>query len=340
MREPVADHVLTVSDLRKWFPVRRGLLPSVRGGPQQYSRAVDGVSFTLGRGESVALVGESGSGKTTTVKTILRLTEPTSGQVVLEGRDLTRLSRRELNQMRRHMQLIFQDPYEALNPRQTIQQILVEPLIANSMGGSPAQQRALAAEVLEDTGLKPARLFLERYPHELSGGQRQRVAIAAALIMRPKVIIADEPVSMLDASRRIEIIQLMQRLRDEHGLSYLVITHDLSIARYLCDRVLVMYLGEVVESAPTETLLSGAAHPYTRALLSVVPDLAAEPDRPRIVIQGETPNPANLPTGCRFHPRCPWRQARCTHETPPLVQLPGGHSARCLFAGELPELPW
>lgn len=331
------EPILTVEGLTKWFPVREGLLSFLGRRETRQIQAVDGVSFTLGQRESVALVGESGSGKTTTVKTILRLTDPTAGRVIFAGQDLVKLPPAQLKQVRRHLQLIYQDPYEALNPRMTVEQIVTEPLLANGIG-TAAERRERAVAALLETGLRPPEDFLERFPHELSGGQRQRVAIAAALVLRPTVIMADEPVSMLDASRRVEIIQLLQRLQAEHGLSYLIITHDLSIARYLCDRILVMYLGEVVETAPTETLLAQAAHPYTRALLSVVPDLGAPPDRPRILVQGETPNPANIPSGCRFHPRCPWRQPICAAEIPPVITVADGHTARCHFAGELPEL--
>ncbi len=333
--------VVSVKDLRKWFPVRSGLLGSILGPRMRHVRAVDGVTFQILPGESVALVGESGSGKTTTAKTLLRLLEPTGGSIVFEGKDLTHLRGRELKAMRRRVQAIYQDPYEALNPRQSVYQIVVEPLIAHGLARSESERHARVIQVLEETGLKPASDFLDRYPHELSGGQRQRVAIAAALVLRPSLIVADEPVSMLDVSRRIDIIQLLARLRDSHGLSYLIITHDLSIARYLCDRVLIMYLGRIVEDGPVESVLERPAHPYARALLSAVPDPSPATGRQRIVLQGETPNPIAIPRGCRFHPRCPWCQDICGTEDPPLVTLAGGHQARCHLAVELwqQELP-
>jgi oligopeptide/dipeptide ABC transporter ATP-binding protein len=332
--------VLVIDDLVMHFPGRRTLGDAVRRRPASPVRAVDGVSFQLAPGEVLALVGESGSGKTTTGNLVLGLLEPTTGEVRLDGKSVARLSRRELTAARRQVQMIFQDPYESLNPRQRVWDIVAEPLRIHRIAPTPADLRRRVHAALALAGLDPPQAYEHRLPFELSGGQRQRVAIAAALALDPQVLIADEPVSMLDVSIRAEILNLIRRLATDRLIAVLMITHDLATVFAYADRVAVMYLGRIVESGPTREVLANPQHPYTRALLSVLP--LADPntrDRPSQVLKGETPDPSRIPSGCRFHPRCPVAVDACRSIDPALVSVGHDHQAACILVGSGPVEP-
>ncbi|OGK82651.1 MAG: oligopeptide ABC transporter ATP-binding protein OppF [Candidatus Rokubacteria bacterium RBG_16_73_20] len=320
--------LLEVRQLVKEFHVRTGLL----GGTTGVVRAVDGVSFTIRRGETLGLVGESGCGKTTTGRCILQLERPTSGAILFEGRDLTALDETALRAFRRRIQVIFQDPYSSLNPRMTVGQILAEPLGVHGIVPDRHARAARVQDLLRHVGLLPQ--HAHRYPHQLSGGQRQRVGIARALAMEPALIICDEPVSALDVSIQAQIINLLEDLQAEFGLTYLFIAHDLSVVRHISDRVAVMYLGRIVELADRKSLYDEPLHPYTRALLSAVPipDPELEASRERTVLRGEVPSPLHPPSGCVFHPRCPVAVARCREEVPELREIKPGHWAACFLA--------
>jgi peptide/nickel transport system ATP-binding protein len=326
--------MLEVDGLVKHFPIRAGVFVKRMIGQV---KAVDGVHLSVHKGQTVALVGESGCGKSTTARAILRLVEPTEGRVVLDGVDVTGLGKQELRKARRDMQIVFQDPYASLNPRMTIRQILSEKyrLLGTEVG------RRTISDLLDTVGL--AEEYADRYPHEFSGGQRQRVGIARAIAMNPKFIVLDEPVSALDVSIQAQIVNLLEDLQDELGLTYLFIAHDLSVVRHIADRVAVMYLGNVVEIADRDDLFDRPHHPYTQALISAVPipDPRLERQRERIVLHGDVPNPANPPSGCRFRTRC-WKfeqlsesdRRRCVEEPPPLYDVGHGaeHQASCHFA--------
>ncbi len=328
------DLVLEVKNLRKLFPVPRGIVGSLRRLPQRCVHAVDGVSFSLPQGEILALVGESGSGKTTTGLCTLGLVKPTEGQVLLQGEDVVELAQgRRRQELRRKAQIIFQDPYESLNPRQTVFRAVSEPLRVHHLTSSQAEKIEKATVALENAGLKPPSAFLNRYPQQLSGGQRQRVVIASALVLNPLYLVADEPVSMLDVSIRAEILNLLLRLRDEHTITMAYITHDLASAAYIADRVAVMYLGVIVEIGPADIVLRDPQHPYTRALMSVIPVPNPRRRQKRMVLQGETPDPIDLPSGCRFHPRCPKAISICSKVDPQLLDLGEDHQAACLRVG-------
>ena len=323
--------VLKVSNLRRLFPVSRGIVGTLLRKPQRYVHAVDGVSFSVGRGEILGLVGESGSGKTTTALNVLGLDEPTGGEILFNGQSIPELVHsRERLRLRRQVQIIFQDPYESLNPRQTVFATVAEPLEVHRLVKSREEKIERVTAALDAAGLKPAETFFHRYPQELSGGQRQRVVIAGALVLNPQLLVADEPVSMLDVSIRAEILGLLRQLRDEHGITILYITHDLATAAYFTDRVAVMYLGRIVELGPTKTVLSDPKHPYTQALLSVIPVPNPRRRRKRMILVGETPNPIDLPSGCRFHPRCPVASARCSQTEPQLQSVGPDHQVACL----------
>ena len=322
------DVLLEVRDLVKHFSVGGGMFGRRAGTV----RAVDGVSFTLKRGETLGLVGESGCGKTTTGRCILQLERPTSGQVIFEGRDLATLSEADLRPLRRRVQVIFQDPYASLNPRMTVGQILAEPLAVHGLVPDREGRRQRVRDLLARVGLLPQ--HADRYPHQLSGGQRQRVGIARALAVEPALIVCDEPVSALDVSIQAQIINLLEDLQAELGLTYLFIAHDLAVVRHISDRVAVMYLGKVVEIADRLELYDNPLHPYTKALLAAVPipDPVLEAQRSHSVLMGEVPSPLNPPSGCVFHPRCPIAVERCPAEVPPLREITPGHWAACLLA--------
>ncbi len=277
----------------------------------------------------MAVVGESGCGKSTLALTLMGLEEPTEGRIVFESKEITHANERDRKLLRQRIQMVFQDPYESLNPTQTIGEIVAEPLDVHGLVHAKAEREARVVKALEDAGLKPAADYMHRFPHQLSGGQRQRVVIAGALVLEPHLLIADEPVSMLDVSIRAEILNLLADLRQTRQISIILITHDLGTVGYFADRIAVMYLGRIVEIGPTAAVLANPQHPYTKALLSVVPVPNPRLRRERVILQGETPNPIHLPGGCRFHPRCPIAIERCKTEDPPYVDLGDGHQAAC-----------
>ncbi len=326
----MAEILLEVKDLVKHFPVRGGVFSRVHS----YVRAVDGISFSIAEGETLGLVGESGCGKSTAGRAILRLIEPTSGEVKYKGTDILSLNREKMRQLRREMQIIFQDPYASLNPRMTVGSIVGEPLTIHHIAKGKEREEKVAA-ILQKVGLRPE--HMRRYPHEFSGGQRQRIGIARALALNPKIIIADEPVSALDVSIQAQVINLLQDLQKEFGIAYLVISHDLSVVQHICDRIAVMYLGLIVEIADADELIMSPRHPYTEALLSAVPipDPSASGKKERIILRGDVPSPVNPPSGCRFHTRCPYKEDKCVSEVPSLHPVNGGHLTACHFAEKI-----
>ncbi len=326
----MAEKLLQVKDLVKHFPVRGGVFSRVHS----FVRAVDGISFDVEPGETLGVVGESGCGKSTAGRSILRLIEPTSGEVYFEGTNILTLDRESMRKLRREMQIIFQDPYASLNPRMTVGSIVGEPLSIHKIAKGKERQEKVAA-ILQRVGLRPE--HMRRYPHEFSGGQRQRIGIARALALNPKLIIADEPVSALDVSIQAQVINLLEDLQEEFGIAYVIISHDLSVIQHICDRIAVMYLGEIVEIAEADELVMSPRHPYSEALLSAVPipDPQAKQDRERIILHGDVPSPVNPPSGCRFHTRCPYKEDKCTVEKPPLRELTSGHFTACHFADQI-----
>jgi oligopeptide/dipeptide ABC transporter ATP-binding protein len=326
----MAEKLLEVKNLVKHFPVRGGVFSRVRA----HVRAVDGISFDIEEGETLGLVGESGCGKSTAGRAILRLIEPTAGEVIFKGTNILDLEREKMRQLRREMQIIFQDPYASLNPRMTIGSIVGEPLTIHNIAKGKKRDEEVAS-ILQRVGLRPE--HMRRYPHEFSGGQRQRIGIARALALNPKVIIADEPVSALDVSIQAQVINLLQDLQKDFGIAYLVISHDLSVVQHICDRIAVMYLGEIVEIAEADELIMSPRHPYTEALLSAVPvpDPAAGGQKERIILRGDVPSPVNPPPGCRFHTRCPYKEDICATDEPPLQVISDGHMTACHFAGKI-----
>jgi len=319
--------LLRAVDVVKHFPVRSGTGGKQKGG---YVHAVDGVSLDVSRGETVGVVGESGCGKSTLGRLLVRLHEPTGGAVVFDGVDISNLSRKELRPFRREMQMIFQDPYASLNPRKRVVQIVGDPLHIHGVA-SKAEIRQRVQELLDVVGLSPH--HLNRFPHEFSGGQRQRIGVARALALNPQLIVADEPVSALDVSIQAQVVNLLDDLQDDFGLTYVFIAHDLGVIRHVSDRIAVMYLGLVVEISPADSLYEQPIHPYTEALISAIPTIETDdeggPLRERIVLEGEVPSPIDPPTGCRFHPRCRYATEICSSVSPPLVGFGGGRFAAC-----------
>ena len=319
-----ATTLIKVNNLKKWFPIRGGILSRTVG----YVKAVNDVSFYVNRGEVLGLVGESGSGKTTVGRTILRLIEPTDGEVVFDGTDVVALSKAELRPFRRRMQIIFQDPFASLNPRMTVGDIIAEPLIIHKLVKTPQERTDRVAELLKLVGLSPD--HMRRYPHEFSGGQRQRIGIARALAVDPDFIVADEPVSALDVSIQAQVVNLLQDLKDELGLTLLFIAHDLAVVEYVSDRIAVMYLGKIMEMAPAKELYTDPQHPYTEALLSAVPVPDPTIKRERIVLEGDIPSPINPPSGCVFRTRCRYAIPECAETVPELREVSPGHYKACI----------
>jgi oligopeptide transport system ATP-binding protein len=319
----MAERLLEVQNLKKYFPIRGGIFHKTIGNV----RAVDGVSFFLNRGESFGLVGESGCGKSTTARAILRLIEPTEGMIMFEDRNVCQLTNKELRYLRRDMQIVFQDPYASLDPRRSVGQTIGEPLGIFAVSWNEAEKEERIAYLLEKVGLEPEHAW--RYPHEFSGGQRQRIGIARALALNPKLIIGDEPVSALDVSIQAQIINLLEDIQEEFGLSYIIIAHDLAVVEHICDRIAVMYLGRIVESASDIELYTNPKHPYTQALLSAVPEPDPDFKKKRIILAGDVPSPIAPPPGCHFHTRCSVREEICATRVPPLVDIGGNHYVAC-----------
>ena len=323
------EFFLEVQDLKKYFEAGK---PNLFKREVRYVHAVDNVSLNLERGEVIALVGESGCGKSTLALTLMGLEKSTEGKIIFEGIDITHADEKAQKLLRQRIQMVFQDPYESLNPTQTIEEIVGEPLVVHKLTANANERRERVVRALEDAGLRPADIYMRRFPHELSGGQRQRVVIAGALVLEPHLLLADEPVSMLDVSIRAEILNLLADLRITRQISIIFITHDLGTVGYFADRVAVMYLGRIVEIGKMREVLESPQHPYTKALLSVIPVPNPRLRRERVILQGETPNPIDLPSGCRFHPRCPVVMEKCKRDDPAYVQLSQSHQVACWLA--------
>lgn len=335
------DVILKVNNLKKWFPVQHGIQALI-AKEKKYVKAVDGISFEVKRGETFAIIGESGSGKTTTGKLIMRLIEPTSGEIIFNGKNISHIKGKELKEYRRMCQMIFQDPYASMNPRFKIKKVLTEPLVIHKIGDLKYKEE-LSKELLKSVKIYPPEDYLNRYPHMLSGGQRQRVAIARGIALKPQIVVADEPVSMIDLSTRAEILAMMRSLQKEMNLTYIYITHDLSTARYFADRVAVMYLGKIVEMGNIDEVIDNPVHPYTRTLINAVcePLPGKVKTFKDIRIKGEIPSAANIPSGCRFHTRCIFAEKECWElEEPSLIDLGNDHYHSCRRYKELPEFTY
>jgi oligopeptide/dipeptide ABC transporter ATP-binding protein len=319
----MAENLLEVKNLKKYFPVKAGIFKRTVA----HVKAVDDISFTVKEGETLGLVGESGCGKSTTGRTILRLLEATAGEVVFEGKNVMELNKKQMRAIRRDMQIIFQDPYASLNPRMTVADIVGEPLDIHNLAKNKKERNEKVREILENVGLGSE--YMHRYPHEFSGGQRQRIGVARALAVDPKLIIADEPVSALDVSVQAQVVNLLQDLQKEYGLTYLFIAHDLSVIKHISDRVAVMYLGKIVELTDKKELFKNPIHPYTQSLLSAIPEADPKKKKDRIILEGDVPSPINPPSGCRFHPRCPKAFEPCSVKEPEFKEYGDGHFAAC-----------
>lgn len=324
-----AEEILRVENVRKWYPLKRGFFETLLSRSELSVKAVDGVSFTLNKREILALAGESGSGKTTLGKVILRLVRPSSGKILFQGKDIAQLEDKQLKQLRREMQVVFQDPFESLNPRMIIKEIIAEPLRVQQLAKGEAEVEEWVKKMLTEVQLSPPEEFMYRFPHELSGGQRQRVAVARAFILNPIFVVADEPVSMLDVSIRAEIINLMVELVKKTSASILFISHDIALAKHVSDRIAVLYLGKMMEMGSSGTVVDRPLHPYTQALIAAVPLPDPESKRASDVISGEIPSPIDPPLGCRFNTRCPYAHERCMKEEPPLIEVEKDHLVAC-----------
>ena len=321
--------IVSAENLKKYFPVKQGLFETLFSRRGVFVKAVDNISIHVKKGEVLGLVGESGSGKTTTGRLLLRLLDPTEGTIRYKDKDIAHLSAREMKPLRKEMQIIFQDPYESLDPRMLVKNIVAEPLRIQKVAKTDEELDERVKQILREVEMVPPEEFMLRLPHELSGGQRQRVAVARAFVLDPEFVVADEPVSMLDVSIRAEILNLMLALVQKRGASFLYITHDLALARHMCDRIAVMYLGRIVEIGDTDAIINNPLHPYTKALIQAVPVPDPASKRTGEVISGEIPSPINPPPGCSFHTRCPYAHSRCTYEDPPLLEVEKGHWAAC-----------
>jgi oligopeptide/dipeptide ABC transporter ATP-binding protein len=321
--------IVSAENLKKYFPVKQGLFETLLSRRGVFVKAVDNISIHVKKGEVLGLVGESGSGKTTTGRLLLRLLDPTEGTIRYKDKDIAHLSAREMKPLRKEMQIIFQDPYESLDPRMLVKNIVAEPLRIQKVAKTEEELDERVKQILREVEMVPPEEFMLRFPHELSGGQRQRVAVARAFVLDPEFVVADEPVSMLDVSIRAEILNLMLALVQKRGASFLYITHDLALARHMCDRIAVMYLGRIVEIGDTDAIINNPLHPYTKALIQAVPVPDPASKRTGEVISGEIPSPINPPPGCSFHTRCPYAHSRCTYEDPPLLEVEKGHWAAC-----------
>lgn len=323
------SQLVRIVDLKKWFPVRRSFFSNILSSRETYCKAVDGVSFDISEGEIFGLAGESGCGKTTTGRTILRLIKPTSGEVYFEGINTFKSHKSKMKKyFQRKMQMIYQNPNEAVNSRMNVFKIVSEPIIIHRLAKNAQDKKKMVEEVLEKVGLTPPEIFINAYPHQLSGGQLQRVCVARCLVLAPKFIVADEPVSMLDVSLRMEVLNVLFKLKKQH-MACLFISHDLAVLRSVCDRIAIMYLGKIVEAGPTETLTKNPMHPYTKALIAAIPEPDPRAERIKVIIGGEIPSPVNPPPGCKFHTRCPQRFPICEKEEPNLIEVDSKHYVAC-----------
>lgn len=324
-----SEEIIRLENLKKWYPLKRGFFETLLTRQEMNVKAVDGISFTVKKGEIMALAGESGSGKTTVGKLLLRLIKPTGGKIYFQGKDITNLKDGQFKPLRKEIQIVFQDPFESLDPRQTIKDIIAEPLVVQHLAKSEEEVEARVKAILQEVQLVPPEEFLYRFPHELSGGQRQRVAVARAFVLNPSFVVADEPVSMLDVSIRAEILNLMVDLVKKSSASIIYITHDIALAKHVCDRIAVMYLGKLMETASSQDIVDKPLHPYTQALVAAVPVPDPDSKRTTDVISGEIPSPVDPPSGCRFHTRCPYAHQRCVEEEPVLVETEKDHFVAC-----------
>ena len=328
MEQTNQEVLLRADGLVKWFPIKKWFFEK-----KEWIKAVDGVDFEVYKGETLGIAGESGCGKSTLLRTILRLIEPTEGTIVYDGVDITHMSKKTLRKIRQHMQIVFQDPYSALDGRMKVGKIIEEPMLINNLYPDKKARMERVAELMRQVGLDPS--YVDRYPHEFSGGQRQRIVIARALATNPQLLVCDEAVSALDVSVRAQVLNLLADLQEELDLTYLFISHDLSVIEHICDRVAIMYLGKIVEIGAKDDIFNDPRHPYTKALLSAIPKIGKKDRSDRIIIQGDVPSPANPPVGCRFHTRCPYATELCK-TTPPMVDLGNGHNVACHLCVKAP----